>query len=424
MIIHPIEKKIADGVLELSASIQWEHNGVGYKNSTWFTPPERLWYRLDEKYADTLSDNHNAFLGSLLVMAMFFKEDVHVKGNISGQLLYNLREYQRTLHFWRPDWFSVVNVTCDTIVSGTTNFAVSGSMCSYSGGIDSSHTLWTHLPKNEPLTDFQVTHALHIPGFDTDGESLETQKLKIDTYTKGLEAEGVALVVVWSNTRAFHQFDFGEEKGYFAWGSNVAGTSLLFENLVNRFYFSADNQHDDPIALTINHTLLPLLSTDNLKVVLDGGTISKYEKISDIAQWESTYDKLMVCYKSPDGLHNCDTCVKCIRTTAVLETLGVLDRYTTFPSITNPKGMRLSLYPREFVYCMKKPRNFFFRNGEYGYALNYQCAIFLSWVNVYYYDVTKFFEWIYISPIQLLFKLSHVLKRRLPLYDKLLLLIK
>jgi hypothetical protein len=318
----------------------------------------------------------------------------------------------------------MVTVTCDDVISSKRKQQVVGSMCSYSGGIDSSYTLWTHLPQNEPIKNFQVTHALHIPGFDTDGETVEAQEQKIASYTKGLAAEGVSLVVVRSNTRSFHQVDFGVEKGYFIWGSNVASTALLFGNLVNRFYFSADNQHDDPIALTINHTLLPLLSTNDLDIVLDSGTVSKYDKIKAIGQWENTYDKLMVCYKCPVNLQNCEECVKCVRTTAVLETLGLLDKYSTFPSVTNPKKMRLSIYPKEFIYCMYKPRNFFFKNGRFGYGFNYQCAITLSWFNAWYQDFLKIVKWLWVAPMQIFFKSSGKLKMRSPLYAKLLQVIK
>lgn len=430
MIIHPIAQSRTDEGLELSARIEWEQNGIGTGHNEWYTPPERLWYRINTSHTTIRTEGYNSFLTALLPMAMYFNEAVHVRGALSPRLVYNLREYQRILNFWRPQWFSRVTITYNELAEGPPPPPHAGALCSYSGGVDSTYTLWSHLPQNQPNPDFQVTHAMYMKGFDTttpagSRERDETKELKIKKYGDVTDSVGVTLLVNESNINSFHQYDHGTlERCYFSWGSIVGAGALLYEGLVSRFYFSADNLHSDPISHSINHHLLPLLTTNSMEIRVDGAAVTKPAKLKAISNWPATYDNLIVCFANATGFHNCSHCAKCVRTAAFLDAEGLLHLFTTFPQRVNRWQLRTTVFAREFIFFHRWPRNYFLRQGMYGYAFDCQCAIYLSWLAYCYRSVRAACHAAITFPVRYFFMLSQRYKTRSPRYARIVRVIK
>lgn len=422
MIIHIPKITYEDKVICLTADIEWESEAVLSSNWLHYLP-KTLWYKVDKKYADSVSKCSNAFLIPLVSVAMYYNENIEVRGEISEHLAYNLQEYQRILNFWNPEWFSIVSISYAAFSDTSTIHKKSGAVCSYSGGVDSSYTLYSHLPENEPLKDYQVTHTMYIRGFETSEEDRKTQEAKIKSYTELMDSLDINLVVTETNAREFQQFAAGSITYYMTWGSVLAGSTMLLDNLVGRYYFSADNTHDYPIILTINHVTLPLLSTEKLDISCHGASVSKLEKVKIISKWPKTYERLIVCFDNPNGLTNCSQCVKCTLTMNLLDMNGTLDLYKTFVLPINRSLVRKTRHRKPFIYTPIKWIEFAKTSGRSDLVFDYTWVLWASRMKLMVdalHDQTNSIR----NPLQSMYKLSAVLKRKYPRYAKCIHVIK
>jgi hypothetical protein len=102
MIIYPPEIEIKHSEVTLSARVEMDSPISGL--------PDRLWFTFPEDYASHLSGSSNALAASLLLTAMYFDEDLEVRGKLSSRLLYGLQEYQQVYHAWFPQTFHLMNI--------------------------------------------------------------------------------------------------------------------------------------------------------------------------------------------------------------------------------------------------------------------------------------------------------------------------
>ncbi len=61
----------------------------------------------------------------------------------------------------------------------------------------------------------------------------------------------------------------------------------------------------------------PLLSSDRLQIINDGGECSRWEKAEAIAEWEPALKHLRVCHKGKQRDRNCGVCPNCLFTADV-----------------------------------------------------------------------------------------------------------
>ena len=91
MIIHEPEILIKDG-----RAISWARVETSQKSGFF---PENIWYRVAEEHASFLGVQSDVFLVASILGAMYYGEDVWVRGSVSPRLAYRLDEYQ---HVMRP----------------------------------------------------------------------------------------------------------------------------------------------------------------------------------------------------------------------------------------------------------------------------------------------------------------------------------
>mgnify|MGYP001094172772 FL=1 len=382
--------------------------------------PDTLSFTLPKTYQSSIPEDMNGFLTALLPVAMFAGEDIHVEGSVSTTLLYNLREYQKTLHFWRPQWFSIVAVTYDSLAPSDIVQRPQGIMSSFSGGADSMYTFLSHLPEYEENPDFQMTHTLFIESFDTPIIDHPTQRNKVVAYGALMEKLDIAFVPCATNAKDFYYFNNGYAMAM-TYPAMLIGVAQLIGKKIGTFHYSADNTHDFPMISTISHTLVPLLSTDALRADVFGASVTKMEKLERIVLWPESYEHLTVCWEKPDGLHNCGECVKCCHTTAGLDMLGALEKYTTFPPTVNRQKIRSRLQNPEFFYFSKTWAEFARAYGRKDYVFDFTYVLWRNRIlHFFIFPISHFFTKLIRTP----FVISKKLKEYSPWYARFIYLIK
>ena len=289
------------------------------------------WYELPAEYASSLAaDRADAFLVGMQSLAMLLHEDITVEAPVSARLVRGLQEYQRAFAQWFPDR-RPAEIQHDGFAPELSTGTGTGTF--FSGGIDSFHTLWSHLGDREPNPAYRITHGLYLDGFDTDEIRTAGYDESMEAFRSLLDGLGVELIPIRTNLKDFvHEDTTGWQKGY---GSLLASNALLMQGLLRRCYVPSGGTYSpDHFTEGSNPLTDPLLSTETLEIIHDGAWATRIEKTFAIAAWPATYDHLYVCFGRGEGagLENCCRCEKCIRSMIALELAGTLDRYSTFPT--------------------------------------------------------------------------------------------
>ncbi len=329
MIIHAPELRIENGHAVLSARIE--------ADSAQSRLPAELWFRVPESQRDYLSRQPEPFVIGLIAIAMRLGEDVQVHGPLSPRLAYGLKEYQRILQLWEPRLFHAVAVESQSYTA--TPSAQGAVAAAFSGGADSFYSVWSHLPRNEPLSEFQVTHALFGQGVDFSVKREALYQSLREIYAPELAAEGVTLLGMATNL-----LDFGSVlKQHYHVNLIPIALAHAFGGLLNRFYMPASYCYPD-LSKSGSHFLTDHLhSTESLDIVHDGGRVTRFTKLNSMADWSMAQRTLRVCWISGHaerGIVNDGVCMKCVRNMTLLEAAGARDRFITLPNTLTPRKIR------------------------------------------------------------------------------------
>ena len=340
MLVGKPQVSIIDNEVQVSSKVT--------VNSAQITLPDTLWFSFPEEFHDDVSEDLNGFAVALLPLAMTLGEDLHLGGSVSPHLIYGIKEYQKIQSLWKPTNYTPVSVTYDQLQPAERNTQTSAVGTSFSGGVDSFHTLWRHLPINEPLLEFQITHCLMINGFDADLDSnnhglFSEYRISLEPALSELD---IKLVLCRTNYMMFSDPTVLKH----SFGAMVVAPALILGRLFSRFYIPGSYKFDeffrDGSHLLIDH----LIRTETMHTIHDSSHLNRAEKTRVISDWDATYHTLRVCSNGTSidrhsgTITNCSKCEKCIRTMTTLELLGRLDRYSTFTRKARHSDVWLSYF--------------------------------------------------------------------------------
>ena len=321
MIIHQPEIIIKDGLAILWARIEMAKQRQDF--------PDYIWYRVPEQYGPFLIPQSDAFLVASLLAGMYFGEGITVRGAISPRLAYNLDEYQFLVNFRMPKEVRPVSIQYERLASLDTNPSSVGT--TFSGGVDSLFTVWSHLPQNQPILDYQVTHGVFIQGFDILHNAKNDYQQLLKKFKEQTSKLGIELIELETNIFSLlHQrLSFS-----YCYGPGIISTGMSLSGLFKRFYIPSS--WDYYLLKRNAHTTDPLIdgfvSTDSMDIIHHGSTYRRVEKVEQIADWDVAHKLLWVCleHKFKENSWNCSRCEKCVRTMIPLHALGKLEEFKTF----------------------------------------------------------------------------------------------
>jgi hypothetical protein len=255
-----------------------------------------------------------------------------------------------------------------------------GVATAFSGGIDSFFTLWSHLPENQSILPFVVTHGLFVYGLDPHLEDEENYRIVYAEYTKLFDAFGLELVSVQTNAYLLAQFRIN---WIYFFGQPLIGAAQMMSPFLRRFYVPSGFSYHDKVLQGSSPLIDHLLSTEQLDVVHHGASTSRIDKLKTLANWPATYHRLRVCTnkKGLHGFQNCSSCDKCYRTIVTLSLLEALPNYNNFnPKVSLWSYLKWGLGNSIYVSQARLTQKFAIESGKIGVAILTQVAVFLSWV--------------------------------------------
>lgn len=318
MIVHQPETIGREGKTVVFSKIELRKPQAGF--------PEYVWYRIPDQYIDFISIQSDAFLVSSILPAMIFWEDIEVKGTVSPQLVYHLEEYQFILNMEFPNDLHKVEIRCDSIQPLKNN--PEGVGAAFSGGVDSLFTLWKHMPANQIIPEYRITHCLLVLGYNISHRRAEYFKRLFTHFQDSLKEINVELIPLETNL-----VNTIIPRNNFIYFSSpvLASFAHLLGRLFRRFFISSSldyhalkNYKDGSTSLTDS-----MFSTETLDIIHYGATYARAQKVQEISNWEFAHNNLKVCFQ-PDTFWNCSRCEKCVRTMIPLYALDRLEKFETF----------------------------------------------------------------------------------------------
>ena len=342
MIIHqPVIKENADEI-SIAAEIEIRNQDRSY--------PRELWFKFPLEYREHLTDRTDGFAAALLPLAMQLGENLEIRGELSYGLAYGLREYQRIQTAWKPKFFTPIDIHCERLRSPAAGEARGAVGTAFSGGVDSFHTLWSHLPQNEPLVNYRISHGLIINGFDMDMDLDQTGSFYLlqQVYQSILQKYRIELLVSRTNIRQFIDLVLLKQ----CYAAVVASSALILGRLFSRFYLPSSDKFTEVQLIHEGSQIMldHLISTETMATILDSSHLTRVDKTAVIAQWPDTYHALRVCFnktlvqEETGTIQNCCRCEKCIRTMTTLKLFEKLHCYTVFPKPLKRRHIRRLKY--------------------------------------------------------------------------------
>jgi len=296
--------------------------------------PNELWFRFPIDYKDHVTDHLNGFVVALFPLAMTLGEDLYMEGALSPRLLRGMEEYQRIQCAWKPTFFKPVSIYPDQLQAAEVDSVEPGVGCSFSGGVDSFLTLSRHLPQNEPIPEYRITHCLIINGFDADSDiKNEGHFSRIqESIDPVMLSHGLELIVCRTNYASFSDPNILKQ----SFAAMVTAPALVLERLFSCFFLPASYRFDEFFRDGSNLLFDHLIGTESMETIHESSHLKRPEKTAIVSNWSASYSALRVCFNSLEyqedtgSVMNCSRCEKCVRTMKTLEILGKLDKYTTF----------------------------------------------------------------------------------------------
>ncbi|MBM1171284.1 hypothetical protein [Microvirga arabica] len=285
-----------------------------------YTTGRRLGQLDFESFGSNLRNlsSFNAAAVGLVFYGMIHKQDIRFRGLVSKRLLENLEEFQAAWGKWRPAW-SRIGLSADVEGSTDTIRETEDAICTFSGGVDATFSLWRHHFKKEGRHHKTIKSAVMVQGFDIAGGDETGMQAALRSARNMLDPLGIELYRVRTNLKDKWLPDWNMN-----FGAGCATVLHLFSHGHSFGIIGGDEPYDrlitpwgsNPIT---NH----LLSSQVFKILYDGNGFSRTEKIERLVSWPEAVNNLRVCWEGNTPGKNCGSCEKCRRTKLNFLAVGI-----------------------------------------------------------------------------------------------------
>ncbi len=296
------------------------------------SPDESYWIDVPDAYADSFSPNGNPWLACLVPLAMQRREPLHVDAPVDAALLDGMGDLARLWTAWFPPMRPVPITVASVVGPPRTQEATGRLGAFFSGGVDSFFTLLRREGERARNPYGVVDDLMFVHGFDVplaDVAAFDRLRASLQCVADEL---GKTLIAIRTNIRLTKFRDL--EWARLGHGPALAAVALALEPRFRAVALASAREYPYSSAGWGSHPVSdPLFSTQRLRVLHDGGTYNRVDKVCAIADSDLAMRHLHVCWRSLSDV-NCGACEKCYRTMTTLAIVGALERCTTFPTPT------------------------------------------------------------------------------------------
>lgn len=277
-----------------------------------------LWYKVPSEYNSRITESCDPFVIAIILFAMKRSADILVHGKVSPSLLRNLEEFQAAWSAWCPDLYQPIEIRADVEEEQIRRVTSNQAIATFSGGVDSSLTVWRHKKGHCGRRELNIKAALMVHGFDiplAKQEVFERATVKAKTMLNSL---GIELIPMATN---FRELPLNWED---AFGTAAVSCLMLLQRGFSVGLIASSFPYQ---ALSFPYGSNPvtdrLLSSQAFRVVHDGAEFNRIEKMRQLKAWPECLENLRVCWQGEEADKNCGRCEKCVRTILIGRIVGM-----------------------------------------------------------------------------------------------------
>ena len=344
-------------ILNNKARLQADFNIDGQRNN--------IWYEVDLVYKEYLCfERSDAFVISLLLLAMQKGQDIKCEQVVSEQLYFNLTKYLIPfLLKINPD-LKEINLICELDNSILNSKREVGT--GISGGVDSLSTILYHgsetRSKSYIITHLTLFNSGYYGNREDNTERFKEYAIQSEKFSNEFK---YPLLLVDSNISNVTKYNFLASHTYLS-----CSVVLAMQKFFNVYYYASgyaiyyfEANFED--SAYYDFFLLDCISTENVKFISANSTMSRVEKTKLILENENYLKHLYVCFGGKPPI-NCGKCEKCVRTLLAIDSMGMLEKVTRNFDIKVYKARR-SLNIASML--LKKNKNIFYRENYDSFKL-------------------------------------------------------
>jgi hypothetical protein len=276
-----------------------------------------FWYRLPAAYRDSLAPSCDPYVLAALFPAMTAPADLVVHGSVSPSLLYNLMEYQSAWVMWERDRYASIDIRADSEAEQPM-VATSAAVAGFSGGLDSSFTVYRHRQLDLGRTRQNLTSAIHVHGIDIPLSEKEAYQRANARVRRMLDSLGVAMIPMAMNLK-----EETKHIWYQCHGAMTASCLMLLSGGFSAGLLAASYPYSNIMPGWGSNPVTDWrLGSNAFPIIHDGAGYTRFDKIQVISQWPGALENLRVCMAHMQGDTNCCRCRKCMRTILLFRFAG------------------------------------------------------------------------------------------------------
>ena len=297
-----------------------------------------MWFSAPLSFGDVFTDEvYDAFLVAILYPAMYYKENIVIRGAVSKKLFKNITTYVNKVLLAFSCELSDVDIKIENygIVTKTGTRIGTG----FSAGVDSFSTFVEYYAKEKDV-DYKINTLFFFNvgshGRFDNSDTIEKFKNRYEYCKVFPDSLNIPFIPIDSNVHAFH-----EKFGHMKTSAITLGAAILsVQKVVTKYYVSSAISYseidtkkalDFSLAEFCETSLYPLLSPDGLDIIPDGEQYLRSEKTIQISDYAPAQKFLNVCVNGDNGYttaKNCSCCSKCMRTLMALESMDKLAEFS------------------------------------------------------------------------------------------------
>jgi hypothetical protein len=278
------------------------------KNDNRVLPVDAVWFELPESMSLPPDDDVEPFLTLMLLPAMTEGRTLHIEGTVSHTLLSNLTEFRDAWHCGNPSQFKRIEFASSKILNEPPLEGREGAVAPFSGGVDSSFSVWRHATNRVGYRSQQIKYGFMAQGFDIPLEAQDVFHNVCVRASQTLRTLNIRLFPFRTNCRAVSGVHW-----LHLHGAGVASCLQFFKRMCRVGIIGSSEPYDSmAFPVGTNPITDHLFSTSGFDVMHDGAAYSRDRKLVELSAWEQGYSHLRVCWRGKN--ENCGRCEKCVRT--------------------------------------------------------------------------------------------------------------
>lgn len=293
---------------------------------------QTLWFKIPSRHAHLAVCSLDAFAVANIFLLMKEGFDCRFHGNLSPSLLRNLSEFGSVWQVWRPERYKQIEIIPDSESEETVASERTSAIAAFSGGVDSTHTIFRHTIGNCPKPwKREIKSCLFVHGFDIPLSAPDAFERAIRPIESTLAKVGIDLLTMSTNLQAMNiEWDDTHIAG-------LASTLMFFKKHFNEGLVASGCAYGGLVLPWGSNPITDhLLSSRTFGIVHDGASVKRVDKIRQLTQWSDGYDNLRICFSAEKRDENCGVCAKCVMD-ILLTRLHGIPQSKAIPELTDAK---------------------------------------------------------------------------------------